>query len=136
MGIRRLIVRCPKICLCGSTRFLGDFIAWNAILTLQGAIVHSISNVLADKDGANSLIGANLDFLHKQKISLSDAILVLDLNGYIGDSTRSEIAHAEQNDVEVVYLSTLEPSAQPIDLKEALEKAYGITFGITLEQKR
>jgi hypothetical protein len=46
-----------------------------------------------------------LDELHKRKIDLADEILVLDVNGYIGDSTRSEITYAEAYNKPVRYLS-------------------------------
>lgn len=71
------------VCLCGSTRFSHAFREANLRETLAGRIVLTIG---CDKAG--------LDELHKHKIEMADEILVLNVAGYIGDSTRSEIAHA------------------------------------------
>ncbi len=49
-----------------------------------------------------------LDELHKRKIDMSDEILVLNVGGYIGNSTRSEIAHAEARRIPVSYLEALD----------------------------
>ena len=45
-----------------------------------------------------------LDKMHKQKIDMSDEILVINLDGYIGDSTKSEIEYALKNGKNVMYL--------------------------------
>ena len=42
--------------------------------------------------------------MHKQKIDTSDAILVINKNGYIGDSTKSEIEYAKAQNKEIIYL--------------------------------
>ena len=47
---------------------------------------------------------AMLDALHKKKIDMADEVLVLNVDGYIGDSTRSEIAHAEKTKRPVKWL--------------------------------
>ena len=46
--------------------------------------------------------------MHKRKIDLADAIYVINVDGYIGESTRSEIEYAQRNGKEVRYL--VEPS--------------------------
>jgi len=45
-----------------------------------------------------------LDELHKRKIDLADEILVLNVGGYIGDSTRSEIEYATMLGKPIRYL--------------------------------
>ena len=49
-----------------------------------------------------------LDDMHKRKIDMADAIYVINRNGYIGESTRSEIAYADQAEKEIVYLEPVE----------------------------
>jgi len=44
--------------------------------------------------------------LHKRKIDISDEILVLNVGGYIGKSTQSEIEHAKQQGKVVRFLET------------------------------
>ncbi|MGB3365993.1 MAG: hypothetical protein WBA54_00770 [Acidaminobacteraceae bacterium] len=44
-----------------------------------------------------------LDVTHRKKIDLSDAIYVINVNGYIGDSTFNEIKYAKSKGKEVIY---------------------------------
>jgi hypothetical protein len=63
--------------------------------------VHHSENV-----GCTSEQKIALDELHKRKIDLADEILVLNVGGYIGDSTRSEIEHAIKTGKPVRYLES------------------------------
>jgi hypothetical protein len=101
------------ITLCGSTRFRKEFDEWNAKLTLQGHAVFSLG--LFGKQGSDVGKPAEntpitdeqkviLDKVHKRKIGASDAIVVLNVGGYIGESTRSEIEFANLRDVDIYYL--------------------------------
>ncbi|MDD4137945.1 MAG: hypothetical protein PHT99_08665 [Methanoregula sp.] len=88
------------ITLCGSVKFWDEYRKWNAILTLQGNIVFSCG--LSLKEGYEDIIHdlplddvkKDLDFIHLRKIDLSDEIFVLNVGGYIGDSTKREIEYA------------------------------------------
>jgi len=108
----------PRIvCLCGSTRFYDMFRVANLRHTLAGEIVLSIGcDTKSDGDlaAAGELlpgqVKADLDELHKRKIDLADYVLVLNVGGYIGESTRSEIAYAEAHGKPVRYL---EPDTAP-----------------------
>lgn len=92
----------PRIvCLCGSTRFYEVFQRANYDETMAGRIVlsvghypHSAEQAHGESVGCTPEQKAALDVLHKQKIDLADEVLILNVGGYIGDSTRSEIAHA------------------------------------------
>lgn len=87
----------PRIvCLCGSTRFRDAFQAANREETLQGKIVLSVGlfGHGEDKNVVTEEIKARLDRLHLEKIRLSDEILVLNVEGHIGESTAREIACA------------------------------------------
>ena len=90
------------ITLCGSTRFYETFLEVNNKLTAQGYIVLSIGVV---KSAAVSKLKVMLDELHKEKIAMSNAILVIDVNGYIGKSTKSEIEFAKKHSKKIYYLS-------------------------------
>ena len=48
-----------------------------------------------------------LDELHRIKIDLADAIYVVNVNGYIGKSTREEIEYAKQKGKEILYLEKI-----------------------------
>lgn len=94
--------RHPRIvCLCGSTRFYQQFQEANFTETMAGRIVLSVgfyphsTHVHGEGVGITPEQKHALDDLHKRKIDLADEVYVLNVNGYIGDSTRSEIAYAE-----------------------------------------
>lgn len=101
----------PKIiCLCGSTRFSDAFKQANLVETLKGNIVLSIGcDTKSDTDllalgELTEELKASLDELHKRKIDLADEILVLNVDHYIGNSTRSEIEYAIKTGKEIRYL--------------------------------
>ena len=108
----------PKvITLCGSTRFKDELAKWNHKLTVETpALVFSVCRSSHDdmapiSDDEKCL----LDLIHKAKIAKSDEIFVLDVGGYIGESTKGEIAFAKSICVPVRYLShtTKEPPDAP-----------------------
>jgi hypothetical protein len=94
------------ITLCGSTKFKDEFIAEQKRLTLEGNIVISVG--LFGHSGDNEVWEEKtkpmLDDMHKRKIDLADEIFVINVGGYIGSSTRSEIEHAIKTNKPVNYL--------------------------------
>lgn len=103
------------VVLCGSTRFSADFQSANLRETLAGKIVLSIGcDMRSDAEifgdmSADELanVKADLDNLHKRKIDLADEVLVLNVGGYIGESTMSEIEYAEALARPIRYLESL-----------------------------
>jgi len=93
------------VCLCGSTRFVAAFDAANLRLTLEGKIVLTIGcNTKSDDQlGITPDEKRKLAELHLRKIDLADEVLVLTVNGYIGESTANEIAYAERTGKPVSY---------------------------------
>ena len=105
------------ITLCGSTRFKDAFMDVQKRLTLEGNIVISVglfghsgdNEVWEDMDeGTLTATKAMLDDMHKRKIDMADEIFVINVGGYIGDSTRSEIKYAEMQGKRVNYLENTE----------------------------
>ena len=94
------------ITLCGSTRFKDEFIKAQKDLTLQGNIVISVG--LFGHSGDNEVWTDDtkemLDDMHKRKIDMADEIFVINVNGYIGESTKSEIEYAKHTGKTVRYL--------------------------------
>lgn len=96
------------VCLCGSTRFWKQFQETSLELTMQGMIVLSIGAATSTDDShfghlsdeRQEAIKTRLDALHLAKIRLADSIYVLNVatpaapDGYIGVSTRRELAYA------------------------------------------
>lgn len=108
--VRHLPERPKVVTLCGSTRFQDAFNAASMRLTLEGAIVipPGCFGHMGDLSPEQCEIGNEtkdmLDELHWRKIDLSDEILVLNIGGYIGESTRREIEYAERTGKTVRYL--------------------------------
>lgn len=100
------------ICLCGSTRFTKQMLIKQWEFTKEGYIVLSWCALpddyfvdgdafhIGDKENVKELI----DEVHKRKIDLSDEIFVINVNDYIGDSTKSEIEYAVEHNKPVKWL--------------------------------
>jgi len=116
--------RMPKIiCLCGSTRFTNEMLIKQWELTKQGYVVLSWCALpdsyfgdstfpkthIGDQEGVKELV----DEVHKRKIDLSDEVYVLNIGGYIGDSTRSEINYAKSTGKPVSYIEPRNPHPFP-----------------------
>lgn len=101
------------ITLCGSTRFREAFEEANKRLTLAGNIVisvglfgHSGDDEVWEGMSEDTLTETKrmLDDMHKRKIDMADEIFVINVGGYVGESTRSEIAYAKAHGKPVAYL--------------------------------
>lgn len=130
------------VCLCGSTRFKDAFLRAQAEETLAGKIVLTvglfghlesirptrmmidgcmgleetvINQVVQTPLDMSSDVKKALDVLHKQKIDLADEVLILNVGGYIGDSTRSELEYAKRHGKAIRFLEEIqEPIPAPV----------------------
>ena len=108
------------VTLCGSTRFKDEIQAVAHDLTLQGHIVlapcifhHNDNEELTTEQKIR------LDNLHREKINMSDAIFVVNVGGYIGESTYGEIDWAERMKKEVYFL--IQPEVPEENKEESTE---------------
>ncbi len=101
------------ITLCGSTRFKEQFMKVQKELTLKGYIVISVglfghsgdAEVWENMDeGTLTKTKEMLDDMHKRKIDMADEIFVINVGGYIGESTKSEIQYAKEIGKKINYL--------------------------------
>jgi len=103
------------ITLCGSTRFTREMLVTQWNFTKQGHVVLSwcalpddyyqehaleVSTHIGDQEGVKEIV----DEVHKRKIDLSDEVFVLNIAGYIGESTKSEVLYALSKGVPVRLL--------------------------------
>lgn len=80
------------VCLFGSTRFEKTFQRENYLKTMAGKIVLSVGFYKSYENmSCTPEQKITLDELHKRKIDLADEVFILNVNGYIGESTRSEL---------------------------------------------
>ena len=107
----------PVVTLCGSTRFKNEFMEAQKRLTLEGYIVISVGlfGHAGDKEvwesmdeGTLTKTKEMLDDMHKRKIDMADEIFVINVGGYIGESTKSEIEYALSTNKKVNYLESKE----------------------------
>ena len=108
-----MVEKYKVITLCGSTRFKNEFMETQKRLTLAGNIVISVGlfghagddEVWENMDeGTLTKTKEMLDDMHKRKIDMADEIFVINVGGYIGESTRSEIEYAKGKGMPIRYL--------------------------------
>lgn len=96
------------VCICGSTRFKDEIGQARAELTLAGQIVLGPEILVRSNSAYSDTLTAEttgmLGQLHLKKIDLADWVYVVNPGGYIGDSTKAEIAYAMKTGKEVQYL--------------------------------
>lgn len=96
------------ITVCGSLKFKEEMMKISEEMELQGnCVITPIYPTNPDKDAYTDEQVIVLDKMHKEKIKLSDAILVVNVDGYIGSSTRSEIEFAKELNKEIIYYTDL-----------------------------
>ena len=101
-----MIGKYPIVTLCGSTKFKEDFERVNRELTLAGNIVISVGCFGHSGDVFSEDQKIMLDDIHKRKIDMADGIYVINRNGYVGESTRSEIRYAYLHNKTVAFMET------------------------------
>jgi hypothetical protein len=107
------------VCLCGSTKFYETFQKANYEETIAGRIVLSVGFFIhqpglnhGGKVGCTPEQKIQLDELHKRKIDLADEILVLNVGGYVGESTKSEIQYALDHGKKIRWLEGYQDIAE------------------------
>ena len=105
-----MVDRYTVITLSGSTRFKDAFIETQKRLPLEGNIVISVGLFGHSGDEEVWTPGTKemLDDMHKRKIDMADEIFVINVGGYIGESTRSEIEYAKTAGKKVYFLESMD----------------------------
>ncbi len=102
------------ITLCGSTRFIETIAVMDYLLEKEGAIVLGLhylppsyfvgGEIIESHIAEKEKVAEHFDELHLRKIDISDSIYVMNVNGYIGESTRNEIEYAKSLNKTITYL--------------------------------
>ncbi len=100
------------ITLCGSTKYKEVFKAIRYLLENQYYIVLTVESFMHreyDPKMVDTIINAKpeLDSLHKDKISYSHSIAILNVDGYIGQSTASEIHYARSQGKKIAAMMVI-----------------------------
>ena len=97
------------ITVCGSFKFKKEMVEITEKMEFAGnCMLVPIDLSKQDKNAYSKEDILMLDKMHKEKIRISDAILVVNVNGYIGESTRSEIEFAKSLNKEIIYYTDIE----------------------------
>lgn len=98
------------ITLIGSTKFKKEYELYNVALTLSGHIVLScaVFGSFEEKINVDRLDKAVLDIVHFKKIDISDAVLLLNKNGYIGESTERELQYVRYHNNKEIKIFAIE----------------------------
>jgi len=96
------------ITVCGSLRFKKEIMEMSEIMELKGnCMLPPIYPTRANKDDYTKEEILMLNKIHKEKIKMSDAILVVNVDNYIGSSTKDEIELAKKLKKEIIYYTEL-----------------------------
>ena len=94
------------ITVCGSLKFINEMMDITEKMELKGnCMLVPIYN--SNKDCFTAKEASLLDMMHKERIKLADAILVVNVGGYIGSSTKNEIEYAKSLDKEIIYYTDI-----------------------------
>lgn len=97
------------ITVCGSMKFYKEMMEIAIKVELEGncMLVPIYNPSKTSKDDFTEEEALMLDKMHKERIKLSDAILVVNVNNYIGESTKSEIEFAKSLNKEIIYYTDI-----------------------------
>lgn len=102
--VPEILGRIPVVTICGSTRHKSAWEEAHAALETHGVAALGVGSYMhADAETISDEQKVAFDLLHKRKIDMSDAILVLNIEGHIGQSTRSEIEYARARNTPVMF---------------------------------
>ena len=93
------------ITICGSMKFAEEMkqIAWRLEVEKGFNVLQCIYN---EKDEPiTDEVQKHLVAAHYKKIDISDAIYIVDINGYIGTSVANEISYAKGKGKEIIFHS-------------------------------
>lgn len=97
------------ITVCGSLKFQDEIMRITEKLALQGNCMLSIVYPTRTDQYAYTIEEKELlGNLHKERIRISDAVFIVDIDAYIGSSTRSEIEFAKSLNKEIMYYSEID----------------------------
>ena len=95
------------ITLCGSLKFQKEMMIVAEKMALEGnCILTPVYPTLDNIERTEEQL-IKLKEAHFKRIELSDAILVVNVNNYIGNSTNLEIEYAKKLEKEIIYYTDL-----------------------------
>ena len=93
--------------LCGNLKFQKEMMTLAEKMALEGCCVLTTVYPVSEKMERTKEQLIKLKEAHFNRIELSDAILVVNINNYIGKSTNLEIDYAKKSGKEIIYYTDL-----------------------------
>lgn len=113
------------VCICGSVRFKEEMMLWacywsslNYVMVMPHCFTHEKFHDTKNRSAVKTK--RQLDILHFTKIAMSEFVFVVDVDGYVGESTSREIRFARKRNIPVKYASKVQASTPLVEerLKE------------------
>ena len=95
------------VTLCGSLKFQKEMMTVAEKMALEVYCILTPVYSVSEKIDITKKQLINLKEAHFKRIELSDAILVVNINNYIGDSTNLEIDYAKKLGKKIIYYTDL-----------------------------
>ena len=95
------------ITLCGSFKFKDVLLKLAPQLELNGNVVLVPTFPIDDELVLTDEELFTLGEVHREKIKMSDEVFIVDVDGYIGNSTKLEIEFAKSLGKDIKFLSTI-----------------------------
>ena len=95
------------VTICGSMKFKKEMMSIAEELELKNGYV-VIQCIYEENRNYDDLTKEKLRKIHFKKIDISDAIFVVNVNGYIGDATKREIEYAKSLGKEILFLELVD----------------------------
>ena len=95
------------ITLCGSLKFKKEMMTVSEKMALKGYCILTPVYPVSENIEKTKEQLIKLKEAHFKRIELSDAILVVNVNNYIGNSTNLEIKYAKKLGKEIIYYMDL-----------------------------
>lgn len=91
--------------ICGSMKFAEEMkqIAWKPEIEKGYNVIQCVYN--EKNEPITNEIQKHLGAAHYRKIEISDAVYIVDIDGYIGKAVADEILYAEKNGKEIIFHS-------------------------------
>ena len=95
------------ITICGSLKFQKEMMIVAEKMALEGNCILTPTYSVIENIKITEEQLLKLKEAHFRRIELSDAILVINVNNYIGDSTNLEVDYAKKLGKEIIYYTDL-----------------------------
>ena len=96
------------VVICGSVRFKNEMLGYRDEQMTKGKWILLPENMDIDIQSIDTRVKEEMDKLHLKKIDCADRVVIWDRNGYIGESTKRELAYSLNHNKPVEFIKNSE----------------------------